>query len=182
MTSRLKGFKAPKRSTKIGGIGRAKRFNTIDTTDPEAKQLSYRLCGPRDKAIKIAKYHLSLKAQYPRITLPESITHMLLTFRKEQFNFQHSQGGGRTRYGGFVIDFWLPVYAVIIRTQGDYWHSLAGSREREIQARTVLQNAIIDGRPVSAVVDVWENALLDCNRKRIIDLAIAGIQASSPKF
>lgn len=164
------------RVSRVSRLGGVKRLNTVDTTDPRIITVSYRLCGDRRRTRQIARKYLALLERYPRITLPEAIVYIYLEEMRETFEFQGDVAGGRSQYGGAVIDFYLPLNAIIFRVQGDYWHSLPGARERDLVQKEILEGSVINGRRTTAVVDLWESQLLSCRRRRVIKLATIGIE------
>jgi len=43
-----------------------------------------------------------------------------------------------------------------------------------VEQKIKLANSVIDGRRVTAVVDVWESRILSCNREHVFRLAVNG--------
>ncbi len=93
-------------------------------------------------------------------SLPEFITWEFLTLQKKQvpnvdFFFQHPLFGGRTRFGGFLLDFFLVSRREGWRIQGERFHLLQPvDRARDVIARSKLMSKEIK------VLDLWETDLL----------------------
>lgn len=73
------------------------------------------------------------------------------------FQFQSSFFGGRMDLGGLVADFVIDALTppLVIRVQGDYWHTLPGRRTRDFYEMIRLQEHGFD------VVDVWETDVVN---------------------
>lgn len=141
----------------------------------EVLAVAYRLCGDRVETSRIAKFFLTLQAtRFKDITLPEAIVFMLLEAEQEEFAYQHEYASGRLYRGGAVIDFWLPNRATVIRVQGNWWHTRPERIELDLIQRSELAFAMIDGKRVERVVDIWENRLLSCGRKYVVRAALNG--------
>lgn len=87
-------------------------------------------------------------------TLPERLVRAWLI--KSGLLFQEQQGelGGRLIIGGAIVDFVVWVGdppGMVIRVQGDYWHSL---QPRKAKDRVQYERLIAKGYRVS---DLWEN-------------------------
>ena len=166
-------FRKPRKPNKARNLPRPAPQRTGE--DPAVLDVSYRLAGDKITAIKIAKYFLTLKTtRYPDITLPEAVVFMHLEAEQEEFAYQHEYNSGRLYRGGAVIDFWLPNKATVIRVQGDYFHTRPERVELDLIQRSELAFAMIDGKRVERVVDVWESRLLAANRKHVILAALNG--------
>lgn len=93
-------------------------------------------------------------------SLPEFITWEFLTLQKKQvpdvdFFFQHPLFGGRTQFGGFILDFFFVSRREGWRIQGERFHLLKPvDRARDIIARSKLMSKNIK------VLDLWETDLL----------------------
>lgn len=90
----------------------------------------------------------------------EYIVYNFLVFTKHQidgidFEYQSSSGGGRTEFGGFVIDFLLPSRGLALQPEGARWHLL----EPTDRARLLIEQAILAGRGIRAIY-LWEQQLL----------------------
>lgn len=166
-------FRKPKK------VNRAKYLpRPIPALTGEAREVlavSYRLCGDRTETVRIAKYFLTLQAtRYKDITLPEAVCFMLLEAEQEEFAYQHEYASGRLYRGGAVIDFWLPNRATVLRIQGNFWHTRPERIELDLIQRSELAFALIDGKRVERVVDIWESKLLACGRKHVVRAALNG--------
>jgi len=90
----------------------------------------------------------------------EFIVYEFLVFTKRQvdgvdFDYQSSFAGGRTQFGGFVIDFILPSRGLAFQPEGARWH-LQQPLDR---ARLLLEQEILAGRGIRAIY-LWERDLL----------------------
>lgn len=117
---------------------------------------------PRYDLIKIAV--LEAIAQLPtndqrRIpfaaTLPEMIVALVLIWLRLPFVTQISEQGGRMFLGGSVVDFLVQLggRVVVVRVQGDYWHSLPDRKQKDIMQWDRLH---FKGY---LVADLWEGEL-----------------------
>jgi len=88
-------------------------------------------------------------------TLPERIVYKELLKRHVYFDFQSSFMGGRLELGGVVADFILPEAKVIIRIQGEYWHTGLAA-----EAKDEAQRAVLEGMGFT-VYDLWEDTIYD---------------------
>lgn len=93
-------------------------------------------------------------------SLVEFIVYEFLVFKKKQvegldFHFQHPLHGGRTEFGGFVLDFFFPQRSAGWRVMGERYHLL----QAEDRARDLIAKTILEGRRIQ-VIDLWENDLL----------------------
>ena len=93
-------------------------------------------------------------------SLPEYIVWEFLVFKKKQiegldFIYQHPLIGGRTEFGGFVLDFFLPLRSAGWRILGRRFHLL----QPEDRARDIISRALLEGRAIQ-VIDIWDDDLL----------------------
>jgi G:T-mismatch repair DNA endonuclease (very short patch repair protein) len=86
-------------------------------------------------------------------TLPERMVALALVQLGYLFESQSSELGGRMRLGGGVVDFKVYVAAtvIVIRVQGDYWHSLPSRIHKDAVQWTRLH--ALGYR----VADLWEH-------------------------
>lgn len=86
-------------------------------------------------------------------TLPEIMVQMALARLGYRFVAQRPEGGGRLRLGGAVVDIIVFIGArpVVMRVQGDYWHSLP-MRQRKDAMQLVRLRALN-----YLVADLWEH-------------------------
>ena len=168
-------FKRPKQRNVARFLPRKAQATTGESR--EVLAVSYRMCGTRSDTVKLAKQFLTLKAtRFPDITLPEAITFVLLESFQEEFEFQAKFNGGKIYHGGSVVDFWLPNKQTVLRVNGDWWHSRPDRIvEDEIQRAAMLLGTI-DGKHILAVLDIWENKLLSCGRKYVVQAALNGYE------
>ena len=91
-------------------------------------------------------------ARIPQGTLPEMMVAWALVKNKWWFQSQTRQGGGRLRLGGATVDFvvFLGASKVVVRVQGNYWHTLPERKEKdELQLRLLRMDRY-------RVADFWE--------------------------
>lgn len=93
-------------------------------------------------------------------SLPEYIVYEFLVFKKKliegiDFHFQHPLLGGRTEFGGFVLDFFFPLRSAGWRVMGERYHLL----QAEDRARDLIAKGILEGRGIQ-VIDLFETDLL----------------------
>ncbi len=97
-------------------------------------------------------------------SLPEFIVWKFLTEEKKQrpgidFIFQFPLLGGRTRFGGFILDYYFPLKSEGWRVQGERFH-----REQPAdRARDAISKAILTARGLK-LIDLWEDDLLTRDR------------------
>lgn len=89
----------------------------------------------------------------------EYIVWEFLVFKKGMvegidFYYQYPALGGRTMFGGFVIDFFIPP-ALVLQPQGNQWH-LKNSKDR---ARLRVEKATLGSQGIT-VVYLFEDDLL----------------------
>ncbi len=94
-------------------------------------------------------------------SLPEFIVFEFLTLNKKQrvnsdFFFQAPLFGGRTRFGGFLLDFYFPLKREGWRIQGERFH-LVKPRER---GKDMLARQKLEERDIR-ILDLWEGDLLE---------------------
>ena len=107
-------------------------------------------------------------------SLPEYIAWEFLVFQKKMepgidFVFQNPILGGRTEFGGFVLDYFFPATRMGWRVQGERFHLLQ-SKDR---ARDDVAEATLVSRGVSPVIDLWEDDLLT-RPIRVLEMALRG--------
>lgn len=99
---------------------------------------------------------------------------MWLEDQKIDFQFQAEAFGARRFFGSAVPDFMIYETGVVWRIQGNYWHSRPNILASDAEQKIKLANSVIDGRRVTAVVDVWESRILSCMRDYVFKLAVNG--------
>ena len=55
------------------------------------------------------------------------------------FIFQSSQQGGRTEFGGLVVDFLFPVLKMAIQVQGEAWHTDFAREKKDLEQKQILE-------------------------------------------
>jgi hypothetical protein len=110
-----------------------------------------------------ARQVVALQARGVLGSVPELMVYSWLEARTIPFDFQSSMFGGRMQLGGQVPDFILKHLPELLvwRVQGDYWHSRPGTHEQDRLEKAMLLGAVVDGKKVSAVVDLWEHDIYD---------------------
>jgi very-short-patch-repair endonuclease len=98
---------------------------------------------------------------YQAGSIPEFIVWEYLTKKKNwhdgvDFKYQYNLFGGRTKFGGFVLDFFIVRGQIAINVQGLKYH-LERVQDR---AKVQLQDAMLAGRGFR-VISVWEDDLLE---------------------
>lgn len=125
---------------------------------------------------KLAQRVIDLQGRFPLASLPELVVYDWLEKGKHQFTFQGEFGGGRQLRGGAVPDFVVNWggRGLVLRVQGEYWHSLPGQVERDMVQRMQMLGQYVNGLQVAAVVDVWEQDIYK-RRDYVMKMALAGI-------
>ena len=103
-------------------------------------------------------------------SLPEFLTFEYLTIRRQQipnvdFVFQHPVFGGRTRFGGYILDFFLQRRLEGWRVNGERFHL----EKPEDRARDAIMKAQLSSQGIR-VIDLWEDDLMQ-RRDFVLDLA-----------
>lgn len=114
-----------------------------------------------------------------RGTKPEFIVWKYLTQTKhlkegEDFVFQSSMFGGRSIFGGIVLDFYIPASNMAWRVQGEEFHLLlVKDRIHDMVTRIELEQRGM------VVVDLWVRDLLS-QAQYVLDLAWQGQEVAGP--
>jgi hypothetical protein len=108
----------------------------------------------------------------------EFIVYEFLVFVKKQidgvdFEFQSPFAGGRTEFGGFVVDFILPYRGLAFQPEGSRWHL----QQPQDRARLLIEQQILAGRGIRAIY-LWERDLLT-SPDRTLEAAWNGQQLQS---
>jgi hypothetical protein len=103
----------------------------------------------------ILRLPLEKRWRIPAGTLPERMVALALCYLDVYFQAQRSEDGGRLRLGGAVVDFlvFIGSLPVVVRVQGDYWHSLPS---RKLKDRVQWDRLHMRGYRVA---DIWEHEL-----------------------
>lgn len=132
---------------------------------PRSDKLRSRVRVPRstvpatENAAFMARYAAWQASGYPQGSMLEYLVWEYLVTKKAMkpgvdFVYQSPVLGGRTQFGGFVVDFFVrPNLA--LQPQGEHWH-LASPSDR---ARLRLESSILAGRGIKAIY-LWESDLL----------------------
>jgi len=118
---------------------------------PGVPKLKLTSTGPRRQVIHAEP---ALPELGPYSSLPEKIFARALMQRGIPFMTQVSVAGGRQAIGGFVLDFVLYTLGLVVRIQGDYWHTREGAI-----AKDAAQALLLKSRG-QRLVDVWEHDIL----------------------
>jgi len=111
-------------------------------------------------------------------SLPEFIVFEFLVITKRQipqvdFVFQHPLFGGRTRFGGFILDFYFPGRREGWRVMGERWHQ----EQATDRARDALAKVQLAGEGIQ-IVDLFEDDLLS---RPVLILNLAWERSASVK-
>ena len=107
-------------------------------------------------------------------SLPEYICWEFLVFQKKMepgidFVFQNPILGGRTEFGGFVLDYFFPATRMGWRVQGERFHRLL-SKDR---ARDDVAEATLSSRGIDPIIELWEDDLIT-RPIRVLEMALRG--------
>ncbi len=111
-------------------------------------------------------------------SLPEYITWEWLVFKKRlqpglDFVYQDPIFGGRSEFGGFLLDFFFPSQSMGWRIQGERYHL----REARSRALDIISKELLVGRGIE-IIDLWESDLLT-RPNFVLDLAWRGLAVQS---
>lgn len=159
-------------------------------SDPDDEiffDIAYRMCGDLEKNIKLAKRFVSKQQQpgFENLTLPEAIYMFWLEDEQVEYEYQTEINGGRLTLLGAVPDFLLIREHILVLVNGTYFHDpryFPGKKERDELLIRRMMSATIDGHRVTAVVVLWENDILGCQRDFHFTNSINGIETSSPPW
>lgn len=144
-----------------------------DLTDDNVDRLA-QLLGSESLAKKINR----LAQQYPVATVPELVTYEWLERSGYPFEFQLWLYGGRRAPAGqgLVPDFVVSPGGspIVWQVQGEYWHSIQRKGDRDKTANLRMLAAMINGRKVMAVVELWEDDIYN-RRPQIFYSALQGV-------
>lgn len=139
-----------------GGMGGGGGFGRVSTYP-----------GRRARTRETPKY-LPGTVQGQPATLPELIVSKELDRLGIGYQFQQSFLGGRTQAGGAIADFTISSLSLIIRVQGDYWHS-----SPSVRAKDKLQNIALISQGWN-VIDLMESDIIK-NVRFYVSEALKGI-------
>lgn len=111
-------------------------------------------------------------------SLPEFLVWEFLVITKKQvpqvdFVFQHPLFGGRTRFGGYVLDYYFPNRLEGWRVMGERFHL----EQPEDRARDAIMRVQLMAQGMK-VIDLWEDDLMT---RRDFVLQLAWEQSASVK-
>jgi hypothetical protein len=134
---------------------------------------------PPEEDEQVLARFASWKATYNG-SLPEFIVWEWLVNKKKQrpgidFIYQHPIFGGRTAFGGFVLDYFFPLQKMGWRVQGLRWHDT----NPDDRARDQLAKMLLTSRGI-LVVDLYEDDLL-MRPDLALNLAWQGQQANTAR-
>lgn len=89
-------------------------------------------------------------------TLPELLVEAALRRLGVHYRAQVDLGWSRPDFVVFDVQG-----AIIVRVQGDYWHSRPGAEAKDAAQRDRLERHTVFGIAVLAVVDVWERDIYE---------------------
>ncbi len=117
------------------------------------------------------------QTQFPAMSDLEFIIIDYLTRKKgwrmgREFEYQSALFGGRTKFGGFVVDFFVRPN-LVLQPQGERWHLQAPAD----RARLRLEAMMLTARGLT-VVYLWESDLLQ-RPDYAIELALRGQQLNT---
>ncbi len=103
-------------------------------------------------------------------SLPEFLVWEFLVIEKKQvpnvdFVFQHPLFGGRTRHGGFILDYFLTMRQEGWRVMGERYHL----EQPQDRARDAIASTILMAQGLK-VIDLWEDDLMT-RRDFVLNLA-----------
>ena len=135
------------------------------------RSLDYmRIKGQVEEAI--ARLGADKRRQIPAEgTLPERMVALALVWLGLPFRGQIAELGGKLFLGGGVVDFLVYVgRRVVLRTMGDYWHSLPARKYKDLVQWDRLHQLGY------AVADLWEKeiyqAWVDGRLKAVVEQAV----------
>ena len=75
------------------------------------------------------------------MSTPERAIYQALTHLGIEFIFQSSMLGGREIRGGLIADFQVPSLSLVIRCQGEYFHSRSDTKARDELQKIALETS-----------------------------------------
>lgn len=122
---------------------------------------------------------IKLKRQFPLGTYPELVVMDWLNRRALRYEFQFRVLGGRAIMGGQVLDFVIDQGrdVLILEVNGVYWHTRPGKTRIDEAQKYALLGLRIWGKPVGAVITVWDSRIMDKRRLNpVMQMALAHIE------
>jgi len=102
-----------------------------------------------DEAVSILKQHTP--GNMGSTTLPELLVEVVLKRKGADYRSQVELEWARPDFVVFVSGG-----VIVIRVQGDYWHSREGNTAKDAVQSDRLKSTTIFGMPVLKVADIWE--------------------------
>lgn len=171
--------------TKVGKLEFASEIKPVEpihtggvvNLDSDELTALTRTLGSDSKARRLARRVLRLKQQYPRGSTPELVAIDWMQRRGHWFVYQAPLLGGRASKGGSVADLVTQSggKGIIIRVQGDYWHSLRAQAQRDAVAKVTLIGSSYGNLRISYVVDAWEGRIYK-NPDFVFTQALMGVE------
>lgn len=145
-----------------------------EMVDPAVKSI-LEVLGDTEKNRRLARRVVRLKGRYPKGTLPELMTVDYLERLGQWYMYQVPILGGRVS-GGAVADIVTQSGAagIVIRVQGEYWHSKRDAKQRDAAAALSMLGAKAGSLTITNVVDAWEDDIYK-DVARVLNFAFAGI-------
>jgi len=136
-----------------------------------------RTLGNNSQAKRLARRVMRLRREFPRGTVPELVAVDWMRRNGHWYVYQAPLLGGRSSKGGAVADIVTQSggKGIVIRIQGDYWHSLRPQAERDQASKITLIGATYAGLRVDYVIDAWENKLYR-NPGYVLSQAMIGVE------
>lgn len=149
-----------------------REFLNLDDSEVED---TWRIMGKKPADYEVAKRVVALKQQFTNASLPERITYDWFTQNKQPFVYQAQLFGGRATKGGILPDFFIPRGGIALNIDGNYWHSAAINKGKDVIQKQMMVGQYINGVQVKKAISAWESAIY---RKRpyVFEMALAGIE------
>lgn len=118
------------------------------------------------------------RSKFPGGSILEYIVWYYLTTVKKwenhyQFEYQYPVLGGRTKYGGFVVDFFIPLGQYAWDVNGLRYH-LTNPIDR---AKVMAEAALLAHRGIK-LINLWEDDLI-WRTEYVLELALIGMEAQT---
>jgi hypothetical protein len=146
------------RSRPMRGMGAMKPMASIPTLDDQAADEDKKLAGWIERVgdARAQAAAAVFRERTGSTTLPELLTEIALRSLGADYRTQVDLGWARPDF--VVFD---GGEAIIVRVQGDYWHTRAGAEANDAAQRDRLERHTVFGYPIREVVDVWEREIYE---------------------
>lgn len=179
---RLKKLKA---LPALRGLGKKEKLPPLPTLGEQARRVAALVPDAQERLAnqlgdeQLAKRVLALQKKWPQGTVPELIAMDYLERRRATYGFQVWVIGGRKIKGGQVLDFVVDHgrNVHIWEIQGVYWHQRQDKMAADAAQRLALMGIRIWGKPVGAVIELWDSRLATDNRSKrqqVLEAAMVG--------